>query len=59
MAAQIQQRCPYCDVEITYNLTSVKESENEDGSVNMMLRAETTPESTEHVWTHAPEGATT
>ncbi|AYR01054.1 hypothetical protein PBI_ISOLDE_86 [Arthrobacter phage Isolde] len=59
MAAQIQQRCPYCDVEITYKLTSVKESENEDGSVNMMLRAETTPESTEHVWAHAPEGATT
>ena len=59
MSAQIQQKCPYCDVMVTYDLTSVKKSENKDGSVNMMLRAQTTPESTEHVWTHAPAGGST
>lgn len=55
MSAIIQQKCPACDVILDYELTSVKESDNEDGSVNMMLRAQTTPESTEHVWTHAPQ----
>jgi len=53
MLWKIQQKCPYCDVTLDYD--AVIEGHADRG--NYSIKAVTTPESTEHVWTHAPKDA--
>lgn len=59
-AGLIKQKCPFCDVMLTYNISSHADSEpNDRGGQTVTVHAKTNPESTAHVWTHAPKGTTT
>lgn len=48
---QLHQQCPYCDEVLTFDAIITENGEQ------FTINATTTPESTAHVWTHAPEGA--
>lgn len=52
----LQQKCPYCDEKLTFTILATKTHKNADGVSTVTMNTQTTPESTAHVWTHAPEG---
>lgn len=53
----LQQKCPMCAEMLDYEVLSNNcDGVDDDGNVTFTLEAQTTPESTAHVWTHAPEG---
>lgn len=54
---KLQQKCPMCDELLDFDAEFDSGTKNEQGGVDFKLSAVTTPESTAHVWTHAPEGA--
>lgn len=56
-AIQFQQKCPFCPELLNFDAEFDAGTRNGKGGVDFTLTASTTPESTEHVWTHAPEGA--
>lgn len=55
MAGIIKQKCPFCDEMLDYEVTSTEGSKNERGGVSYNVNAQATPDSTAHVWTHAPQ----
>lgn len=55
MRALVHQKCPACDVMLEFELIQHESAEHVDGSVKFTLHMQTTPESTEHVWTHHPD----
>jgi hypothetical protein len=58
MPGTIQQKCPYCDETLTFEITAADLSRKDEGGYSTAtIKAQTTPESTAHVWTHAPDGA--
>ena len=50
MTAQMQQKCPFCDVILTHE-TNTKTTKAQD---RVFIEAKMTPESTAHMWSHAP-----
>jgi hypothetical protein len=54
-ALRLQQKCPFCDEMLDYDATTDAGTKNDKGGVDFTISAQTTPESTAHVWTHAPE----
>jgi len=52
---KLRQKCPMCDEMLDYDVTSHPiDSVDEDGKAVFAIEAQTTKESTAHVWTHAP-----
>ena len=54
MSVIIQQKCPMCDEILDYEVTSTGERSNGSSHATVTVHAQTTPKSTAHVWTHAP-----
>lgn len=56
MKAMLQQQCPYCPEMLNLEISDMEETPDADGgTTTVTVRAMTTPESTAHVWTHAPK----
>lgn len=53
--ATIQQKCPRCPEMLTFAVIAHSPARAVDGSAQFTIEAQTTPESTAHVWTHAPK----
>jgi hypothetical protein len=54
-AGVIKQKCPFCEEMLDYEIKSADGTKNDRGGVSYNVNAQTTPESTAHVWTHAPK----
>jgi hypothetical protein len=44
-----------CEEMLDYDVLSTSDRRDDGGDVTYTLKAQTTPESTAHVWTHAPK----
>lgn len=51
----MQMKCPMCDEMLTYDITATDDGRI-NGEAQYSIRGKTNPESTAHIWTHAPEG---
>ncbi|WGM21847.1 hypothetical protein QEH68_06650 [Paenarthrobacter sp. OM7] len=48
----IQQKCPFCDEQLTFVAKGVTSEDLEGGRTKMDINFESAPESTEHVYRH-------
>lgn len=52
----IKQKCPMCEETLEYEVMShAMDGLDDEGNTTMTIEAQTTPASTEHVWTHKPK----
>jgi hypothetical protein len=54
-ALKLQQKCPMCDEMLDYMVQEVVDRVTIENTSTLCISAVTTPESTAHVWTHAPK----
>lgn len=55
---KLRQKCPMCEEMLEYDVLSTGSGGvDDDGNAKFTLKVQTTPESTVHVWTHAPKEA--
>jgi hypothetical protein len=54
-ALRLQQKCPMCPEMLDYEVLPTSDGRDDSGNAQFTIKAQTTPESTAHVWTHAPK----